>query len=132
MKKGTKLHPTSITLWELWMEYYAIQDDPKKIYQIFREATKILSHDSFPLWQMLLRYYLTRSDLSHKIDQIYKEAIYFKESNFLQLRVQYLEWTLLMKGIEATRKLYDEMTNIPPPYYELHYNMALFESNQVS
>lgn len=129
MKAATKRHSKSEKLWEQYMYYYICKNDHIKLDEIFRNAIKELNDDkSHSLYRLMIQYYLTNWDLSGKVDEMFMETCKKTTENFAPFRERYLEYTVINKDLEETRKIYNELAQLPPPCLELHQKMAYLES----
>ncbi|XP_055371076.1 U3 small nucleolar RNA-associated protein 6 homolog [Condylostylus longicornis] len=132
MNSAVERYPQSIKLWEHLTTFYTIKDDATMVEESFRKAKDKLGSSSAKLYKILLQYYQTKPDCYDRLDSIYNEVCKETAEDFLNFRVDYLEYTALVKeDFELTRKLYDELTLLSPAVLTLHETMAYLESTQL-
>lgn len=128
MKAACKRFP-SLKLWEQYLAYHVMENNRQKVEEVFREGTKLLGVNSFPLWKLTIQYFMTcYDDKGLKFQQIMREACEFDSPQFMVFRPQYLEWSVLNQQFLTTRSLYEELRALSPPCLELHHKMARLES----
>uniref|UniRef100_A0A1B0CGG0 U3 small nucleolar rna-associated protein 6 n=2 Tax=Lutzomyia longipalpis TaxID=7200 RepID=A0A1B0CGG0_LUTLO len=129
--KATKTHEKSVKLWEMWMRFYIQNESEQSLYEVFRQGVKKLGGDSYPLWQLIIRYYQVRPDLPNRVEEVFNEAILQPPSVSTRLKAQYIEYVALRKDIHAAREKYDDLVQNSTPCLEIHEKMAQLESTQV-
>lgn len=118
----------TLRLWEQRLTYHIMENNRQKVYEVFREGTKLLGVNSFSLWKLAIQYFMTYYDDKALIfQQIMREACAIEAPQFMQFRPQYLEWSVLNQSFQATRSLYEELRTLSPPCLELHHRMARLE-----
>uniref|UniRef100_A0A1L8DFJ2 Putative u3 small nucleolar rna-associated protein 6 n=1 Tax=Nyssomyia neivai TaxID=330878 RepID=A0A1L8DFJ2_9DIPT len=130
-EKATKSHEKSTRLWEMWMRYHIQKESEQGLYEIFRQGVRKLADDSYPLWQLIIRYYQMRPDLPNRVEEIFNEAILQPASVSSRLKAQYIEYVALTKSLQAAREKYDNLVQNSTPCLEIHEKMAQLESMQV-
>lgn len=128
LQKATELYPKSSKLWCQRL-YHAIKmKSADNISQIFSEGkSKIVDLSEFS--KIIVNYWkLTKQN--SKIQEFYKGICFKTDKNSADFREDYLEWTLEQYSIEKARKLYNELSKVPPPSLSFYYKMAEIESCQ--
>ncbi|PSN39843.1 hypothetical protein C0J52_19058 [Blattella germanica] len=131
LRTATKRYPSSAELWNIRLQLHLSKDEEKMALQVFREATARLGSSNkaaLPLWKMMLQYYHTKD--MNKVEQIFQEGIIQGPQISVALKPMYIEWVVLVKGIQVARKLYEKLSIQPPLCLELHSKMASLECMQ--
>lgn len=132
LQKATVKYPSSSKMWELWMRFHIQSNDPKLLETVFQSAIKNVPQDSsYPLWHLLLLFYQTRPDLTHKICETFAEGVILGGDLTKRLIPQYLEYLTVSKGILNARKKYKELSKSIPACLELHTKMIELEGMQI-
>lgn len=123
---ATDAIPQSSDIWRKKINHLIkTNSDNDIIDQEFTKAIEILGNNSLPIWKMKLPYYQAR--FPNKVEDIFKSAIMQPPEIAKLIKVPYIEWTILTKGIEAARQKYQELSVLPPLCLELHKRMADLE-----
>jgi len=132
MDAAVERYPESIILWEHLVTFYIVKDEMETVEEIFKKAKEKLGTSSAKLYKILIQYYQTKPNCHDKLEATYNEVCKETAEDFLNFRTDYLEFTTLIKeDFELTRKLYDELTLLPPPVLTLHETMAYLESVEI-
>lgn len=122
-----------LDVYNVFINHYIEENNNNKILEIFSIAReKLLPKQALPILKQLILHYENNENDKHRILQsIFKDAIRVECSDYLQFRIQYLNFCSTHKNIDQTRTEYDYMVDSKPPYLELHRRMAIIEGQQV-
>lgn len=115
-------------IWKMWIEFHIELEENDRVDEVFAEAVKMLGKEiATPLYSLLVHYYLSQPALNSKVDKCFKKTV--EETHTMQ--DSYLEWTALMRGIEAARQLFEWFCKYDHLTYDCCEKMLYLESIQV-
>lgn len=131
LENALDAYHSSVKLRELNLVYLARkQESPEKFDAVFKQSLAKCGSDVLPLWIARVQYYHTRTDLSERLEQTFKEAI--NQSPIISTHFQplYLDFLAITEDIGAARKQYRKMQQNCCPCLQLHRKMSQLESIQ--
>lgn len=122
----------SLMYYEMWMIVHMANNNTEKLKEVFEKANKILGVGKcVSLWRKMLNFLKTiptnEENGVMKFMDFFKEAAMQFSHEFDSFRTEYLEYISTTQTLEATRKEYDELCQMPPPCLALHRKMAEIE-----
>lgn len=123
----------SLIYYEMWMIVHMANNNTEKLMEVFQKANKVLGVEKcVSLWRKMLNFLKTTSTEEEnnvmKFMDFFKEAAMQFSHEFDSFRTEYLEYVATTHSLEATRKEYDELCQMPPPCLALHRKMAEIET----
>ncbi|XP_050439197.1 uncharacterized protein LOC126844818 isoform X2 [Adelges cooleyi] len=130
LPEAVEIIKTDVQLWTELMALYVIGNRREELLETFQRAVKVLKNDSLPLWRHVFNY-LHRT--SHSLlEQLYIEGSNAKYKELAQtVRSDYLDWCILVKGVEEGRIVFNSLKNFNPPCQKLYMRMIKCEENQI-
>ncbi|XP_062547960.1 U3 small nucleolar RNA-associated protein 6 homolog [Armigeres subalbatus] len=131
LEKALDAYPSSVKLWELNLLYLARKQEPSEKFDIvFKQSLIKCGTDVLSLWIARFQYYHTRTDLSERLEQTFKEAIIQSPIVSTHFQPLYLDFLAITEDINAARKQYRQMLRNCCPCLQLHRKMSQLESIQ--
>lgn len=130
---GLAMYPTSPMLWESQIKFYIQCKDDKKVQEVFRNAKRKLGNEACPIWSLYMTYLfaLAKTDGSNKIKEFFQEVVQQPHANFRSLKVDCIENTAALFGINDARKFFNYTTKNAFPCLEMFNKLAELEELQV-
>nr|CAD7261308.1 unnamed protein product [Timema shepardi] len=131
LRSVTERLPKSVDMWQLRMKFHQQYDDEAAVIRVFHDAIMSLSSEessTLVLWKKLILYYQTKENA--KVESVFKEGMLQGPAVSLPLKIRYLEWVMLAKGITAARTVYESLCFQSPFCLGLHTKMASLECTQ--
>lgn len=125
------MYPSSTALWESLMKYYIQCKDDKKVEEVFRNAKRKLGNECDAIWNLYMQYLLVKTDASHKIKEFFQEVVKQPHANFRSLKVDCIESTAVLFGVNNARKFFNNTIKNGFPCLEMYNKIAEIEELQV-
>lgn len=100
---------------------------PEAIAVTFSQGREALGNRALNLWVTFIQYHVVMSS-EDVVQSYFLRGIKESENISMALRPQYLEWLILSKGIQETRKAYMDLSSLRPFCKEVHLTMLNIES----
>ncbi|XP_034190619.1 U3 small nucleolar RNA-associated protein 6 homolog [Osmia lignaria lignaria] len=124
---ATETIPSSVSLWHARLRYLLVSEE-EEAERVFPNAIQALGEKSLPLWKMRILH--VQAKCPERTDEIFQAALQGHSNVAQELKPVYLEWLVLSKSIQSTRKVYDSLCLQPPFCLELHKKMIELELMQ--
>lgn len=128
---GLAIYPSSSALWESLMKFYIQCEDDKKVEEVFKNAKRKLGNESYPIWNLYLKYLLVKTDESNKIKEFFEDIVKQPHANFRSLKVDCIENTAALFGVSNARKFFNSTIKNGFPCLEMYNKIAEIEELQV-
>ncbi|XP_076285803.1 U3 small nucleolar RNA-associated protein 6 homolog isoform X2 [Lasioglossum baleicum] len=125
---ATETIPNSVSLWHARLRYLLSSGLEEEAEAVFPKATQILGDKSLPLWKMRILHMQTKTP--ERTEEVFQAALQGHPSVAQEMKPTYIEWLILTKSIQATRKVYDRLYLQPPFSIKMHKKMAELELMQ--
>ncbi|XP_028134688.1 U3 small nucleolar RNA-associated protein 6 homolog [Diabrotica virgifera virgifera] len=130
IEDGLAALPNSLALWKKKLICMTMRDDVKALNVEFKKGHMALKENSTPLWIILIKYHLLNSP-EKVVETIYRDACHQHGSIANEFKGDFVEWAALNKGIEDTRKVYQDLAFRSPFCKDLHIKMAKLEETEL-
>lgn len=135
-ERSTDVHPKSVNLWvkRLLVVMQTGQEDSSdafrlQVRELFDSAvSQVKSKNSLDLWNLGLEWCLTSDP--DTIQNLFECGLKEHKAVALPVKIRYLEWTALSKGMCKARKLYKRMATERPLSVEFFTKYIIMEESQ--
>ncbi|XP_076649775.1 U3 small nucleolar RNA-associated protein 6 homolog isoform X2 [Halictus rubicundus] len=125
---ATETIPNSVSLWHARLRYLLASGQEEEAEAIFPKVTEILGDKSLPLWKMRILHMQAKTP--ERTEEVFQAALQGHPNVAQEIKPIYIEWLILTKSIQATRKVYDNLCLQPPFSIKMHKKMAELELMQ--
>lgn len=137
LQHGTNALPESVGIWKQRLQHYIIQltkDSTKELEiefeNVFNKGVSCLKQNSLPLWTTMIRYKSLCKSVE-EAEEVYRRGVDQPKEISSHVKSKYIEWLAVTKGMDYTRKVYDELAFKQPYCKEFHVTMAQLEETEV-
>jgi hypothetical protein len=108
---------------------------PEELLPQFWNAIKVIGHtaEAIPLWETVIEQYVEASkedgNLLKTVEDLYRKSLEQEPPISNHFKPRILSWIATTKGLEESRRFYQEQANLPPLVIDFHYKMIELELN---
>ena len=108
---------------------------PEELLPQFWNAIKVIGHtdEAIPLWEFVIERYVEASkedgNLLKTVEDLYRKSLQQEPPISNHFKPRILSWLATTKGLEESRRFYQEQANLPPLVIDFHYKMIELELN---
>ena len=108
---------------------------PEELLPQFWNAIKVIGHtdEAIPLWEFVIERYVEASkedgNLLKTVEDLFRKSLQQEPPISNHFKPRILSWIATTKGLEESRRFYQEQANLPPLVIDFHYKMIELELN---
>ncbi|KYN05376.1 PREDICTED: U3 small nucleolar RNA-associated protein 6 homolog [Cyphomyrmex costatus] len=124
LQGATNIVPNSVGIWHARLNHLLECGLEKEAYAMLPEVTDKLGEKALPLWKMRILHAQIKS--LEEVEESFKAALQYPLIA-KDIKIMWLEWLVLTKGIRAARKAYSDLSLQPFTSLEFHKKMISLE-----